>query len=121
MHHMMTPPKIRVATITLKGFLIVVDKHVGFQLIRIGEVVFARFTFVRSFAGVYAQMSPKIGHLYKVAITVITVIGFFAGMQSHVCFQMVIACEFLFAFGTLKWFFAGMGSFVILQHVFVAK
>ena len=48
---------------------------------------------VRSFPGVYSEMSTQVGDLYKLAVAVGTVVRLLARVQPHVCLQVVVPRE----------------------------
>lgn len=109
------------ATFATERLLVGMDEDMRFELIRIGKSRGTTLARVRTFAGVYPEMSSEISHLYELPIAMFAMIRSLARMQSHMGLQMVIARKSLMAFGTFERFLAGMRPFVILQDVFVAE
>lgn len=117
----MTSLEHLVASIAMVRFFIVVHGLVAFQLVRVGEGRLANFAFVWFLARVDSHVSPQIGDLHKVSITVVTVIRFLASVKTHMGFQVVVSRESFMALWALKRLFAGVCSFVVLQNMFVAE
>ena len=105
------------------------------QLVRVREIAGTKLALVRSLPSVDPDVSPEVGHLDKLPVTVRTTIRLLSWeisrvrtnlthslslslsltcMQSHVSFKMVVPGEPLVTFLTLEWFLAGVSSLVVL-------
>lgn len=113
-HQMMPTTKTAHTLGTLEWLLALVDQHMGFQLVGVGEPTGAQFTGVWPFTSVYPQVAPQVRHLHELPIAVCTVIWFLARMQPHVCLQVVISGEPLMALAAFEWLLTSVGSFMIL-------
>lgn len=66
-------------------------------------------------------MSPQIGHLHKLTVTMGATVGFLTGVQTHMGLEMMVTREALMTDFALEGLFTGMGSLVVLKNVLVAK
>lgn len=71
-----SPSKLAIAFYTWEGFLILVNQIVSLELIGVRELGVTHTTWIWSLACMYSHVSPEVGNLNKVSITVFTVIGF---------------------------------------------
>ena len=58
----------------LLTLLCLVDQHVGLQLVRVGEIAGTKLALVRPLSSVNPDVSPEVGHLDKLPVTVGTAI-----------------------------------------------
>lgn len=110
-----------VAFITVERSLAVMAEHVGFQLVRVAELLLAHLAFVGFFAGVHSEVPPQVGDLDELSIAVGARVGLFTGVKSHVGLEVVIPGESLVAFRAFEGLFTGVGSLVVLENMLVAK
>ena len=87
---------------------------------------------------VHPHVSPQVGHLHKLAVTVGAAVGLLSCtkhvnivmmgclvsltcVEPHVSLQMVIPGESFMTFFAFEGFLSCVGSLVVLQHVFVPE
>jgi hypothetical protein len=87
---------------------------VSLQLVGVREIAGTNLALVRSLSSMDPDVSPEVGHLDKLPVTVRTTIRLLSCMKSHVSFKMMVPGEPLVTFLTLEWFLAGVGSLVVL-------
>lgn len=120
-HEMVSPSESTSALGALERLFTLVNEHVSFELIGVGEATSAQFAGVGSLASVHPQMPPQVGHLHELSIAVSTVIWLLARMKTHVCLEVMISGESFMALSAFERFFTGMGPLMVLQNVFVTE
>ena len=102
------------------------------QLVGVREIAGTKLALVRSLPSVDPDVSPEVGHLDKLPVTVRTTIRLLPWeisvirnklslslylltcMKSHVSFKMMVPGEPLVTFLALEWFLPGVSSLVVL-------
>ena len=66
-------------------------------------------------------MPPEVGHLHKLPVTVCARVRLLAGVEPHVCLEVVVSGEPFVAHLALEGLLTGMGALVVLQDMLVSK